>query len=174
MEITLHSADFTTYLNWAVWVFFMCLTRAAAINRFYRLTWMCSLCQFVWMKIGVFSLKSAEAPLWAPVVLNGLSPPPPPPPPPPCAFALCWTDRHQSTMRAIKEQTDPYAFISLSRYFDVTQWSFCAALLQVKHTSGFFLYRELWDSCLRQILCCLWLWQNSGRQSVQASLNSVH
>ncbi len=116
---------------------------------------MCSLCQFVWMKIGVFSLKSAEAPLWAPVVLNGL-------PPPPCAFALCWTDRHQSTMRAIKEQTDPYAFISLSRYFDVTQWSFCAALLQVKHTSGFFLHRELWDSCLRQILCCLWLWQNSG------------
>ncbi len=38
---------------------------------------------------------------------------------------------HQSTARAIKEQTDPYALVSLSRYFDVTQWSFCVVLLQV-------------------------------------------
>ncbi len=41
---------------------------------------------------------------------------------------------HQSTARVIKEQTDPYAFESLSRYFDVTQRSFCTALLQVEHT----------------------------------------
>ncbi len=41
---------------------------------------------------------------------------------------------HQSTTRAIKEQTDPDAFVLLLRYFDVTQWSFCAVLLQVQHT----------------------------------------
>ncbi len=35
-------------------------------------------------------------------------------------------------------------------------------------------YRELWGGCVCQILCRLWLRQNSGRQSVQESLNSIH
>ncbi len=47
-----------------------------------------------------------------------------------CLNSKTW---HQSTARAIKEQMDPYALESLSQYFDVTQWSFCAAPLQVEH-----------------------------------------
>ncbi len=41
---------------------------------------------------------------------------------------------YQSTARAIREQTDHYAFESLSRYFDVIHWSFCTAPLKVEHT----------------------------------------
>ncbi len=41
---------------------------------------------------------------------------------------------HQSTTIAIREQMDPYAFESLSLYFDVIHWSFCAVPLQVEHT----------------------------------------
>ncbi len=41
---------------------------------------------------------------------------------------------HQSNARAIRKYKDPSALLSLSWYFDVTQWSFCAALLQVEHT----------------------------------------
>ncbi len=41
---------------------------------------------------------------------------------------------HQSTARAMREETDPYAFESLSRYFDIIDWSFCAVQLQVEHT----------------------------------------
>ncbi len=43
---------------------------------------------------------------------------------------------HQSTARGIKEQMDHYVFESLSRYFDVAQWSFYAVLLQVEHTTA--------------------------------------
>ncbi len=103
-----------------------------AINRFYRLTRMCSLRRLVWMKIGFLFNIRRRSPLgshsseWAQ--------------PSPCAFAICWPidDRcvrlEAVTVRAIKDLTDPYVFVSLSRYFDVTQGSFCTALLQVEHT----------------------------------------
>ncbi len=104
---------------------------------------MCSLHRLVWMKIGFLFNICRLSPLgsrsseWAQ--------------PSPRAFAICWPidDRcvwleaalrriitvwHQSTVRAIKELMDPYVFVSLSRYFDVTQWSSCTALLQVEHT----------------------------------------
>ncbi len=96
-----------------------------------------------------FSLTSADAPLWAPVVLNGLSPEPSPACLPyvglidercvrlEAALHRMITVWHQSTTRAIKEQMDTNqsnAFVSLSRYSDVTQWTFCAALLQVEYT----------------------------------------
>ncbi len=41
---------------------------------------------------------------------------------------------HQNTARAIRKLKDPSALLSLSRYFDVIHWSFCAAPLQVEHT----------------------------------------
>ncbi len=41
---------------------------------------------------------------------------------------------HRSTTRAIRKHKDPSALLLLLRYFDVTQWSFCAGLLQVEHT----------------------------------------
>ncbi len=41
---------------------------------------------------------------------------------------------HQSTARAIRKYNDTSALLSLSRYFDVIHWSFCAAPLQVEHT----------------------------------------
>ncbi len=40
----------------------------------------------------------------------------------------------KNTARAIRKHKDPSALLSPLLYFDVTQWSFCAALLQVKHT----------------------------------------
>ncbi len=96
-----------------------------------------------------FSLTSADAPLWAPVVLNGLHSEPSPACLPyvgqidercvrlEAALHRMITVWHQSTTRAIKEQMDTNqsnAFVSLSRYSDVTQWSFFAALLQVEYT----------------------------------------
>lgn len=43
-------------------------------------------------------------------------------------------ERCTSTARVSGEQTPPYAFILLSRYFDVTHQSVRAAPLQVEHT----------------------------------------
>ncbi len=40
----------------------------------------------------------------------------------------------KNTARAIRKHKDPSALLSPLLYFDVTQWSFCAALLQVKPT----------------------------------------
>ncbi len=77
---------------------------------------MCSLRRLVWLKIGfLFNIRrrsslSSRSSEWAQ--------------PSPHAFVKF----------PIKEQTDPDAFVLLSRYFDVTQWSFCAVLLQVQHT----------------------------------------
>ncbi len=107
---------------------------------------MCSLRRLVWMKTGFLFNIRRRSPLdscnseWAqpsPRVFSKL--PYAGPINDRCvrleaALHRMITVRHQSTARAIKEQTDPYTFISLSRYFDVTQWSFCAALLQVEHT----------------------------------------
>ncbi len=42
---------------------------------------------------------------------------------------IIWQGSELGTTRA-----HPYRLNSLARYFDVTQWSFCAALLQVEHT----------------------------------------
>ncbi len=39
---------------------------------------------------------------------------------------------HQSTVRAIREQTDPMHSNHSRGYFDVIRWSFCAVLLQVE------------------------------------------
>ncbi len=106
---------------------------------------MCSLRRLVWMKTGFLFKIRQRSPLGS--RSSEWAQPPPPPTRLPCVGSI--DDRcvrleaalhrmitvwHQSTARAIKEQTDPYTFESLLRYFDVTQWSFCAALLQVEHT----------------------------------------
>ncbi len=50
---------------------------------------------------------------------------------------LPWSSTAQNdhiTARAIRKHKDSSALLSLSRYFNDTQWSFCAVLLQVEHT----------------------------------------
>ncbi len=64
---------------------------------------------------------------------------------------------HQSTARAIREQmypvpaADPYAFESLSRYFDVIHWSFCSVPLQVEHTQALASANCYWFTFLKKI-----------------------
>ncbi len=97
-----------------------------AINRFYRLTRMCSLRRLVWMKIVFLFNIRQRSPLgsrsseWAP-------------PPPPLACVGPIDDRcvqleaaqrrmmsvwHQSTTRVIKEQTDLWGHTDIILYFN--------------------------------------------------------
>ncbi len=66
---------------------------------------------------------------------------------------------HQSTARAIRKHKDPSALLSLSRYFDVIHWSFCAAPLQVEHT-----------------LCNVWGWASAAfpKPSPPPTLHILH
>ncbi len=85
-----------------------------------------------------------------------------------CRMISVW---HQSTVRAIREQTDSSAFESLSRYFDVIHWSLSAAsswtrLLSYPYTGVTCVMWEMRSSTGVTLESCV-IWHASNHKHIK-------